>query len=457
MDASKLSLRIKNNVLYVYRGYTEREAVISLQQMGLDVKAIKKDLPNTGTIYMDKYGYLHVKDLKQGFYDNAVDTGSMAYNPTNEEKFFAYGTLTLSDSNLIHYTSYAIYWGNKKGILPDYEPVCILHNDGQDAYNFTSHNAIPHDARYILIANHEGTEIYGGIAIPESKVGDRPYGDKVYSVGVITDIAIDSTNTGSIDKFNDTMRYFNKNTDMVCCAGGNVKENTEVNWSTLKEILELYPVPFYTVCDSTDSAVTDELYTSTIGRDKDFSMVIGEVAFIFLSMDNNNVTTSGGLTAEKITWLEGIFEVNQDKKIVIFYNLFLPGTCGTINGDISYGKDLPFSEVDTVGTSFINLVGSRTNVALFSGYSGYMFKEQEKDTDVNIHEDINVNHHVHIPSLSNPESHYIAGTYPDMSEAYIVDVYEYAIFLKGINMITKKYIPLAQYIVVGYLNEGVEE
>lgn len=292
----------------------------------------------------------------------------------------------------------------------------------------------------------------GRIGVYENnrKIGIIPLGSlfnpakapKLYSFGAISDVHVSSPNSPN---FMQTLKYLNEteSVDFICIAGDLTENGTSSEFSGYSTcVLSNSPnTPVYSVTGNHDyyETVSQSYLEQYTGYPLYYSFTHGNDVYIMCGMYSpapNQIFTQGCLQ-----WLYEILEKNRNKRCFIFEHVFPPNDCGNPCG--FYEHDI-FSSVK--GDVFLSLLKHYKNTILFHGHSHSRFNLQKLDLKANYSSESGYKS-VHIPSAG--ACRYIVNgemiQSQNISEGYVVDVYDNGIHLRGIDFITGKYLPIASY------------
>ena len=310
-------------------------------------------------------------------------------------------------------------------------------------YNgFISKNIAPKGVKQIGVYNSSGERL-GGFDVGHLAMPDL--GEKLYSFGALSDIHVADYYETSHEDFQNALTYFKDSTDVsfVCICGDLTRHGAPAELTVYKNIVDTY-YPNGTVyaipgnheshkayAESSYGANYFETYT---GNEWYYSITHGNDVFIFVGCYSWG---SGVFSDEEIQWLYQTLETYRDKRCFVFQHVFIKGDSGNalnLYTDVySSGSDMMADSGD-LGQAFILLMQHYKNVVFFHGHSHLRFALQELDVKANYNEDMGFRS-VHIPSLAVPRDYsngVVEYVFPE-SEGYVVDVYENAIVLNGID------------------------
>lgn len=373
------------------------------------------------------------------------------YAFSNEVNGYAYGSVALLSNDSANDGNYTICWADANGKLNDYKDIVSVTLNGTMAitYEFILTNAIPKEATRI-VAIKDGA-IKASYNIPSNKLNTD---NKLYSIGLLSDIHIDVTDDESnsvSDLQNALSRFETENVTAICCSGDTVVDGTQAEVEKFIEVKNSTTIPMYIARgnhDCRDYSVANWNLVEPNGVY--FEKEIGGDIYLFMGMKAESYNLDL-FSTEQLNWLENRLEYYKNRRVFLFEHVFVEPT-GNIN------SLYPYNSMGSVegqpGKIFRNLMAKYRNVILFTGHSHLEFILQRLGDNANCSERTDsLCHRVHIPSCAKPRSNDVStedvkeNTYTNYgsSEGYVMDVYQDYIILKGINFVDNKYLPFAQY------------
>ena len=309
---------------------------------------------------------------------------------------------------------------------------------------FLNCNVAPKEATKIGIYDNNGNKV-GTIPLYNFK---KKQDTKLYSFGLISDLHIQVTDT--YDGQNDLRRAFDYFTaqgiNLTCCCGDIADTNTEQEYINFKAIKDQYPnMTFYSCTGNHDCSGANgynKTYWNTyIGTDKTFERTINGDHFLFIGMNAWNFTT--GYTDEDLNWLESKLNEYRNERCFVFMHCPITQYVGNYKGMYNPNNWL------TGGNLYraMEMANHFVNSVWFSGHSHWKWHLQKWEDNANVYRN-NSAWNVHIPSCAIPgdaEGDREIGRVVEGNEGAIVDVYEDYIEIKGVDLKTGNYIPVAQY------------
>lgn len=309
---------------------------------------------------------------------------------------------------------------------------------------FLDCNIAPPQASNIGIYDSNGNKVG---TIPLFNLKKRQEAKK-YSFGLISDLHMQVNDT--YDGRNDLHRAFSFFTEqginMTCCCGDIADTNTLQEYINFKNIKDQYPdMSFYSCTGNHDCSGANgynKTYWNTyIGTDKTFELNHNGDHFLFVGM--NSWDFKNGYTDQDLDWLESKLNTYRNERCFVFMHCPIPQYVGNY-------KEMYTSDNWLTGGNLYRIkemVDYYLNSVWFSGHSHWKWHLQKWEENANIYRN-NSAWNVHIPSCAIPgdaNDDVEIGRIIEGNEGCIVDVYENFIEIKGIDLKTGKYIPVAQY------------
>ena len=411
-------------------------------------------------------------------------------NPQNfaklirEFKFYAVGEI-LDDNTIVllskmldngEYT--LCYEDANSNKIENFQEICTLTVNNQDVQytDFIDVNIPPYLSEYIGIYNSSNEHI-GSIPL----TGFKPvFGERLYRFGLLSDV---HDYEGSVaepsDDFQRALSLFNLKEDVVMtCICGDISENgsTAEFQMFMDDVAAQSPdTPVYTTtgnhdCPSGGSPINYMQWEAYTGNPLCFEKTQmhdgGVDHFLFLGMSRWNFSTP--YETASLDWLETKLKEFKNERCFIFTHLFFPDGAGNF-------KDIYPSYNWLSGAQLTKLEGLRDkfkNTIWFSGHSHWKWYLQKYEDTANIKRNYNNDNKptggwmVHVPSCACPidsDGFTTRVSKPLESEGAVVDVYENYIDIRGIDLKTNLYLPIATYrldttiIPIGNIEDGKED
>ena len=342
--------------------------------------------------------------------------------------------------------TYTLKLEDFNGILSDFDIIGEVEiNDNSDSFKaLLDCNVSPQTASKIGLYDTNGN-LVGTIPLFNYK---RKLGRKLYSFGLISDLHIQVNDT--YDGKNDLHRAFTffteQGIDMTCCCGDITDTNNLQEYINFKSIKDQYPTMSFYSCTgnhdcSGENGFNKEYWNTYIGTDKTFELNHNGDHFLFIGM--NAWDFKNGYTDQDLDWLETKLNTYRNERCFVFIHCPIPQYVGNY-------KEMYTSDNWLTGGNLYRIkemADYYINSVWFSGHSHWKWHLQKWEENANIYKK-NSAWNVHIPSCAIPGDaidNVELGRMVEENEGAIVDVYEDYIEIKGIDLKTGKYIPVAQY------------
>ena len=361
--------------------------------------------------------------------------------------------------------NYDLCYANDNGVIEDYEKIVSLNFDGSDwTYSyFNELNIAPSNATKIALLSNN--QILSSVDLTNDfKFNTKAYGNKLYSVGLLSDIHIDGNGDGnnsdsgnSQSDFINALQYFNnKSVDFICICGDITYYGYDADYEAYKTLVNTYSnnIPIKAIrgnheCYVNGSSNYDNENTKFQENINDlyYEYIYNNDFYLFCGMYGESSTTP--LLNDEFIWLSNKLEEHKNKRVFLFVHYYY-GDVGNVNHIVSIHEPID-------NETFIYLITKYKNVIYFSGHTHLAFDTQKYGKYNNIKQSGDICHRVHIPSCAKPRTSAdgiegSAQVYSAGSEGYLMEVYENGILLKGVNFETNKLLPIANY----YLNTPIE-
>ena len=342
--------------------------------------------------------------------------------------------------------TYTLKFEDNNGILNNFDTIGEIEiNDESDSFKaLLDCNVAPQQASKIGLYDSNGNSV-GTIPLYNYKKRQQ---QKLYSFGLLSDIHMQVNDT--YDGQNDLYRAFNffteQEIDKVCCCGDIADTNNEQEYINFKFIKDQYPnIDFYSCTGNHDcsgaNGYNKTFWNTYIGCDKTFEFTHNGDHFLFIGMNSWNF--KNGYTDEDLDWLEQRLNTYRNERCFVFMHCPITQYVGNYKEMYDENNWLTGSNLYRV-TEMVNYF---VNSVWFSGHSHWKWHLQKWEENANIYRN-NSAWNVHIPSCAIPGDaidDVEIGRMVEENEGGIVDVYEKYIEIKGIDLKTGRYIPVAQY------------
>ncbi|MBQ2759018.1 MAG: metallophosphoesterase [Clostridia bacterium] len=375
-------------------------------------------------------------------------------------------TVTLGDSEFLYseFASITTYFGEGSLDLPDY-------------------TAIPDNAKNILLES-DG-ELLEIIPIPEEKTVDRE--NKIYSFGSISDLHFNRYDLGDGNdvaqlSFDRALSFFNTADVALVAMPGDISTDGEKEaFMSFNEISSKYDFPVYTTTGNHDLRSKYEkenwleyMNTGAYGEEKangiidvaenGMDFVYEEPAsgdiFIFLNQTSNGYgqLINALLQNSQLDWLEAQLEEHKDKSVYLFFHTFLTSakgnplmSTGNLYNSLGWAYPLFYTPGANDEICLRELLREYDNVFFFNGHSHWAYHMQSLNPNLNISKNGEDGAtFVHVSSVSSPRvtgDYQVlwSGTDPNMSEGYLIEVYEDTLLLMGVDFVNGTVLAYATY------------
>lgn len=351
-----------------------------------------------------------VDDEKEGYkFSLSLDEGA--------ELGLLNGVITLEPRD----KEFQLYFGNDDGKLKGYTKI------GEGKGDFTLDKVVVPPEATRLIISIDGEEYFE--KIPEECL---LFGKDAFVFGVLSDIHYnkyysDGENDDAIYSFDNALDYFDEiGVQMVGVTGDLSNDGEESALVYYNEAISGRSYPVFTVVGNHDMpAYTSGLWTKHIsekiencefaenGTDYIYKPQ-GEDGDVFIffnltrwSYSNKRATV---VAPAQLDWLEEKLELYKDRRVYLFFHLFLCGPdgekhtgVGNIMNPGGYTYPLPYNYANYDERTFRILMRDYKNVVYFSGHSHWMFEMEIYGDWLNYSNyDGTYCHMVHVPSVTEP-------------------------------------------------------
>ena len=271
-------------------------------------------------------------------------------------------------------------------------------------------------------------------------------GDKLYTFAVFADIHQTETDyQGGVTDFTRAMPYVEaKGADFACIAGDLGREGTDPELVIYKNQVATANIPYYACRGNHDAPFTEAHWQECVGTPSNFTFVRDGDVFIFVSPDEHpNYSISGTVPyAGSMAWLKEQLAIYKGARIFLFIHFPPSGYSGLLTGQY-YG----FTSGSTEDDEIITEVNKTKNVIMFHGHTHFHFGLEEEYNDINVYRfNSSKTALVHVPSCSHCRDESMTAM-TELSQGYIVEVYEQGVSLKGIDFTTGEYMPDYEYLL----------
>ena len=287
--------------------------------------------------------------------------------------------------------------------------------------------------------------------------GDIPLGNKLYTFGVLSDIHLKANNLyNGIDDFNRAIPCIqNLGAEFVGISGDIGYDNVVGELELYRTALDTHAtVPFHCVRGNHDVKQTEENWITYTGFASNHEFVYNGDVFLFLSRDISTDSSNTQATpySEGLTWIKERLERYKGARIFIFCHYPPSGYSGLADGQY-YGWYSASTEDDELVTA----INQTKNVVMFTGHTHYKFQVEDTYDNINIYR-FNASRTalVHVPSCAYPRNA-SSGVESDLSQGYLVEVYEQGVVLRGVDLVTGELMPEYEYALTMDNNKAAAE
>lgn len=347
--------------------------------------------------------------------------------------------------------------------LANYAPICTIDVDQMATYkDFIDANIAPYEATSVGVYDEAGEKV-GTLELNSLRMDKS---ELLYSVGMLSDVHLNTQNSGYSDCFGDfdtALKFFNSsavNAAFTCICGDISENGIEAELKRYQEIVSENPsTPVYTTSgnhDATSAGIDVSLWEQYTGKGLTFEVsqtVNGKTDhFLFLGMKKWNFTEA--YSEDDINWLKYRLERYKNERCFVITHLFFPDRAGNMNEVYPVGNWLAGQQLNTLQ----QMCDEYKNSIWFSGHSHWKWDLQKFDQDANIFRNPEAGWSVHVPSCAKPSDS--NGTTREektaLSEGAVINVYENHIDILGVDLISGLYLPIATYRLDTKLQEMEE-
>lgn len=440
------------------------------------------------TVLAAMFSFLNISVDLPGFSDEEISSTKIEY--ANEDAGSADAVITVRTTTD---GEYLLYWADEsfekltfssgEEELEYSEFASITTYFGEGSIDLPDYTAIPEGAANILVTlNGKTLEIFD---IPASKRADR--GEKTYSFGSISDLhfnryELEGGKDVAESTFARSLSFFdNAGVSLVAMPGDISTDGEKEAFIAFNSIASDYDFPVYTTTGNHDLHAKYEkenwltyMNNGVYGEEKaegiinvaenglDFvyeEATSGDI-FIFLNQTSNNygLLWNALLQDEQLDWLEEQLNAHKDKTVYLFFHTFLNrangnplmGT-GNLQNELGWAYPLFYTQGASDEIRIRELLRENDNVFFINGHSHWAYHMQYLNPDLNVSKNGEDGAtFVHVSSVSSPrvtEDYGVlwSGTDPEMSEGYLIEVYEDTIMLYGIDFVNNRILAYATY------------
>lgn len=365
-------------------------------------------------------------------------------------------------------STFDIYFGDSNfNIISGYTKLCTIYCDSNNVEytGLIEENIAPNDVSSLLVCEENTTNIVGATAISYAyKEENKDLGNKLYTVGLLSDVHIDATSDTNYcqEDYTNALNYFKNNTDasMVCISGDLTHQGTQADFEKWQELTTPFEstLPVYASNGNHDT-YTNKYYFETYTTNQTWNKKVEKNGDIYLFICQADESSTTYLRNDTIAWLIKELEANKDKRVFLFTHYFY-ANIGNPNFIYSSGEPVS-NDSGKISTVFRGILGNYPNVILFTGHSHTDFTEQlYNNPEANVSgANYPFGRQIHIPSCARPRRFLDGGgtleTKGNESQGALMEVYENGIKIIGLNFSgidsTDGYenlkVPCSQYVI----------
>ena len=410
---------------------------------------------------------------------NAAEAG-IDYSFSKSDKGFAEGMIKLTADE----GTYWLYWADDTKALDGYTELCSLTFESRQTLEHKMYEraAIPVDAKKLIAVKSDKEPADKTVKsaefvydIPESRLLAHTDDDLRYRFASYSDLHIDSTK----DSYKYDELHWQKaletakarKTDFIAMSGDYVNNNTisegisVSEWRTYQRILAEsdYTNPVYegignhevrqnyvtgteefikgTGLEGSNGTATKGWFEKTLGGDH----------FLFMSMEKgfNPTRKVDQFSNEQLNWLENRlnkYKGDGNNIYVIEHALFYKYGAGDRTDDEPY-YSLPLHEKVESTQKLKAILQDHKDVIFITGHTHIAFSEQYNFSD-NGGTSAQMIHNSSVGGVRHIVNNALKSDYKkDITEGYIVDVYDDVILFNGANLYYNEYDPNCCYII----------
>ena len=260
--------------------------------------------------------------------------------------------------------------------------------------------------------------------------GGQPLGAKLYSFGVLSDIHIQTDTDSASDNLERALTMFDSMGINLVCAAGDIADHGQTDeLERFKSICDAHPgIGFHTCTGNHDKPLPSGSWENTLNYDRNHEIVKDNDVFLFMSLDEGYESSTTAYT-NGIAWLRNRLERYRGSRIFLFMHFPISGYSGLLDGQY-YG----FSSSATQDEDILKLLNQTKNVTVFHGHTHYQFDVESVANFMNVYSFTASNVDlVHVPSSAYCRDEAFDGSF-HTAQAWVVDVYEKGIALKGCDV-----------------------
>lgn len=418
---------------------------------------------------------------------------AITYRFVSARAGYAEGSVTLAAEAAGKYT---LYWADDSAALEDWFPIAQMDLKAGESgsYAFGERVAIPASATKLIAVKEGADPLVSSAAavytIPSAKRFPHTAKERKYRFGALSDIHIDVQDGGKNTYYTNASKNFKlaldncaaHDADFIITAGDMITNasGAALEWMEYQRVIadSDYADPIYEAIGNhetrypkyaeCDIACGIEEFIVNTGLDGTAETMtkrkpyfeITEPAtgdhFIFMALEAGyNPAEVDNFTDEQMDWVEGLvkrYTGDGHRIFLIQHSPIMGYGAGDDSADPAYDGSFYADERFKNNLRFKNLIESHKDIIWLSGHTHVDFAD-----DVNYSDENGASCKMfHIPSVANTTrlSYDEDGNrtldrtfYEDTTQGYLVDVYDDAAILGGVNFYHDRYYPAYSYIV----------
>ncbi len=428
----------------------------------------------------------------------AAASPTISYSFKNNDKGFAEGTVSLANGS----GSVSLYWADDSKALDGFDPIATFNGSG--SYTMPAYTAIPARATKVAAFTGSNLSLSNAVAvynIPDNKKLGKTDKDLLYSFASYSDIHMEDETAKPYNGYTAKYPYdeqhlrwafdtaAKRDVDFIITTGDHVNNQRNDNnggnnnlyayeWSRYLKILadSDFTGPVYEAVGNhelwnfeTDSnkKVRDaktglRYFTALTGLDSTVASVKSDKAyyeitepttgdhFLFMALEGGFYTDSNDeFTDAQLNWLDSkITEYEKDGKNIFIMehaNFNKWGAGDQLDNPI---YDIPLKDSNAATTKLKNILMKHKDAVIITGHTHFKYSLQLNYSD-NGKTSATMIHNSSIGAVRDIKNRVtrVNDTSKELSEGYIVEVYDNATIFYGTNVYYNKTNPSATYII----------
>ncbi len=371
-----------------------------------------------------------------------------------------------------------LFWANDDGILQDYEKITTekFTSSNTFTYEMAENMAIPNRAKYLATFFSDG-ETPGTTALSEAELYEISEEKRFHSgklemnFASVSDVHVNYSGAPAL--WTQALNYFDElGLEMVVVSGDCTNDGTVAEYTTYVNSITASAYSeesIYVARGNHDSQQNENYITYTSRADmvrpnasspwfyvlKEGDEGEKDNLFIFLAQELDSISAShseDNFSTAQMDWFESVLEqfAGRNTNIFVVQHGFFHNWGPGDRYDGVYVQPMKINDAYTGNMRFQKLLMEYKEIVLMSGHSHIAYSEMVNYSD----ENGTACRMIHNSSTAQPRVYNEAGNAivygTGGSEGYVVEVYQKDIVYNGTNLLTKKKIPTACYIMSSY-------